>query len=179
MQSNVTGTGLRYRQFHACIERQPDSYVLCDTSAHHPEATVVLMSSGPWPGISPMSSNARYPSLPQFYNALAQCALDTECLRFRQCLHLQLAYLYEDCPELASSTFWERLPRDIQQYHLDRISGTLMMGNANTIQHERNIRERACSGDWDLMYQGTAALGGTKIDRAFEASPLQGMPDDA
>ncbi|KAI9059661.1 hypothetical protein FKP32DRAFT_1133196 [Trametes sanguinea] len=145
----------------------------------NPEEKVVLMSAGPWPGISPTSSIARYPSLSQLYNALAQRALDTESLRFRQYLHLQLAYLYEDCAELASSSFVGCLPRDIQQYHLDWRSGTLMMGNADTIRHERAIRERARSGDWELMYQGTAALGGTKIDRAYEASLLKGMAESA
>ena len=113
-----------------------------------------------------------YPSLAQLFNALAQRSLDTECDSFRRYLNIQLAYLYMDCPELASPGFLSTLPVDIRQYHLDRLSDTLRMQAPKTIEHERDIRERARKGDWVLMYQGSAEVGGLKIDREYEARLL-------
>ncbi|KAM5542116.1 hypothetical protein V8D89_004199 [Ganoderma adspersum] len=113
-----------------------------------------------------------YPSLPQLFNALAQRSLDTECDPFRRYLNIQLAYLYMDCPELASPGFLSTLPVDIRQYHLDRLSDTLRMQAPKTIEHERDVRERARKGDWVLMYQGSAEVGGLKIDREYEARLL-------
>ncbi|KAI1790432.1 hypothetical protein LXA43DRAFT_1062072 [Ganoderma leucocontextum] len=140
-----------------------------------PEAVVILMSAHPWPGVSPSESAegcAPYPKLAQLYNALAQRSLDTDCDPFRRYLNLQLAYLYLDCAELASPDFLLTLPQDIRQYHLDRSSDTLRMQAPQTVQHEREIRERARKGDWVLMYQGSAEVGGLKIDREYEAKLL-------
>ncbi len=113
-----------------------------------------------------------YPPLAQLFNALAQRSLDTECDPFRRYLNIQLAYLYMDCSELASPGFLSTLPPDIRQYHLDRLSDTLRMQAPKTIEHERYIRERARKGDWVLMYQGSAEVGGLKIDREYEARLL-------
>lgn len=132
------------------------------------ETTVVLLSVHTWPGIMP-SAEADYPTLPGLYNALAQRFLDTDCLAFRQYLNIQLGYLYEDCVGLASSDFLARLPTDIQQFHLDWRSGALWMDTIKTLEHERRIRERVRRGDWQLIPQGSAALGGSKADRDFEA----------
>ena len=44
-----------------------------------------------------------------------------------------------------------------------------------TVEHERRIRERARNGDWELMYEGSAALGGSKVDREYEAKLLAKM----
>ena len=118
------------------------------------------------------STDDGYPSLAQLFNALAQRSLDTECDSFRRYLNIQLAYLYMDCPELAGPGFLSTLPVDIRQYHLDRLSDTLRMQAPKTIEHERDIRERARKGDWVLMYQGSAEVGGLKIDREYEARLL-------
>ncbi|EIW51755.1 uncharacterized protein TRAVEDRAFT_24850 [Trametes versicolor FP-101664 SS1] len=134
------------------------------------ETTVVLLSVYTWPGITlSVEADSHYPTLPEMYNALAQRFLDTDCLAFRQYLNIQLGYLYEDCVDLASSDFLARLPTDIQQFHLDWRSGTLWMDTTMTLEHERRIRERVRRGDWQLMPQGSAALGGSKADRDFEA----------
>lgn len=145
-----------------------------------PEAVVVLLSAGPWPGVSISVSPsdpaadcaAPYPTLAQLYNALAQRSLDTACDPFMRYLNVQLAYLYLHCAELASPGFVRTLPEDIRQYHLDRASDTLRMQAPQTIRHEREIRERARRGDWVLMPQGSAEVGGLKIDREYEAALL-------
>lgn len=113
-----------------------------------------------------------YPPLAQLFNALAQRSLDTESESFRRYLNIQLAYLYMDCPALASPNFLSTLPPDIRQYHIDRLSDTLRMQAPKTIEHERDIRERARKDDWVLMYQGSAEVGGLKIDREYEARLL-------
>ncbi|KAM5542198.1 hypothetical protein V8D89_004071 [Ganoderma adspersum] len=142
-----------------------------------PEAVVILMSANPWPGVSPSepadaSNCAPYPTLAQLYNALAQRSLDTACDPFMRYLNVQLAYLYLHCAALASPEFVLTLPENIRQYHLDRASDTLRMQAPQTIQHEREIRERARRGDWVLMPQGSAEVGGLKIDREYEADLL-------
>ncbi|KAI0330231.1 hypothetical protein GY45DRAFT_1323954 [Cubamyces sp. BRFM 1775] len=132
------------------------------------EVEVVLMLSHPWPGITPSTDDcnkAHYPPLPQLYNALVQRLLDTECDPFGWYLILQVAYLYEDCPALASSDFLTTLSPDIQQFHLDWLSKTLRMDTKTTLRHEREIRARARQGHWELMHEGTADLGGYKVDR--------------
>ncbi|PIL30716.1 hypothetical protein GSI_06884 [Ganoderma sinense ZZ0214-1] len=144
-----------------------------------PEAVVILLSADPWPGVGVSSSESAgdcapcpYPTLSKLYNALAQRSLDTDCDAFRCYLNLQLAYLYLHCAELASPDFVLTLPEDIRQYHLDWASETLCIQAPQTIQHEREVRERARRGDWVLMYQGSAEVGGLKIDREYEAALL-------
>lgn len=149
--------------------------VLC--YGNDPELLVILLSAHTWPGVSPSGSESAddctpYPTLAQLYNALAQRSLDTDCDDFRRYLNIQLAYLYMHCAELASPDFVLTLPPDIRQYHLDRASDTLRMQAPQTIQHEREIRERARKGDWVLMYQGSSEVGGLKIDREYEAQLL-------
>ncbi|KAJ8453765.1 hypothetical protein ONZ51_g13414 [Trametes cubensis] len=143
----------------------------------NPKTIVVLMFSSVWPGIVPSTDDrdeAHYPPLPQLHNALAQRFLDTECDAFRRYLNLQLGYLYE-CPAAASPDFVDALPPDIQQFHLDWRSETLRMHAKKTIEHEREIRAQARQGQWKLMHEGTAALGGLKIDWEYEAKLLAKM----
>ncbi|TFK89265.1 hypothetical protein K466DRAFT_584752 [Polyporus arcularius HHB13444] len=132
---------------------------------------VVLISSHNWPGIVPPTDDrdeAHYPSLPQLYSALAHRFLDTDCPDFRRYLLIQIDYLCQDCPALASPTFVTERPSDIQQFHLDWRLRSLSMLRPETIQHLRDIRARARRGEWTLMYEGTADLGGWKIDRTYE-----------
>ncbi|KAI0330248.1 hypothetical protein GY45DRAFT_1323971 [Cubamyces sp. BRFM 1775] len=147
----------------------------------NPDAVVVLMSASSWPGITPStddSDEAHYPPLPRLHNALAQRFLDTECDAFRRYLNLQIGYLYE-CPAAASPDFVAALPPDIQQFHIDWRSETLRMHARKTIEHEREIRARARQGQWELMQEGSAALGGLKIDREYEAKLLAMMEANA
>ncbi|RPD59469.1 hypothetical protein L227DRAFT_576287 [Lentinus tigrinus ALCF2SS1-6] len=133
---------------------------------------VVLLSSHTWPGITPPADDndeVHYPSLPQLYNALAQRFLDTDDEEFRRYLNLQIEYLYEDSAALASPAFVTMLPPDIQQLHIDWQLRVLCMPISETIQHEREIRSRARRGEWSLMREGTAELGGGKIDYEYEA----------
>ena len=144
------------------------------------------MPADRWPGISPAPSlptstnieddGDHDPTLPQLYNALAQRFLDSSCYKFRQYLLVQLAYLYMDCPDVASKSFVEHLPNDIRQFHLDMLSETLYMQTDDTIKHEKRIRERARNNDWELMYEGSAALGGMKIDREYETKLRAMLP---
>ncbi|OSD02431.1 hypothetical protein PYCCODRAFT_402717 [Trametes coccinea BRFM310] len=136
---------------------------------------VALMSSYQWPGIVPSADDndrAHYAPLPQLYNALVQRLLDTDCWSFRMYLNLQISYLHLDCPALASPDFLAALPPDIRQFNLDWRSETLRMHTDATVQHERKIRAQAREGRWKLMYEGSAELGGTKIDREYEAKLL-------
>ena len=50
------------------------------------------------------------------------------------------------------------------------------MQAGDTIEHEKRIRERARNNDWELMYEGSAALGGMKIDREYEAKLRAMLP---
>lgn len=136
------------------------------------ELKVVLLSAQAWPCITPSTDQeeeAHYPSLPQLYNALAQRFLDTDSDDFRRYLTLQIEYLYQDNAALASPDFVATLPPDIQQFHIDWQLRVLRMQRPGTIQHEREIRERARRGEWSLMLEGTAELGGDKIDYEYEA----------
>ena len=145
----------------------------------HADTLIVLLQAHSWSGVK-LSSSAEdedhYPSLPELYNALAQRFLDTSCTPFRKYLNLQLGYLYEDCAEVSSPAFVTTLPPDIRQFHLDWLSGTLRMHTRNTVEHERAIRERARRGDWLLIREGTASMGGTKIDREYEAKLAATLP---
>ncbi|KAH9902759.1 hypothetical protein C8Q73DRAFT_785397 [Cubamyces lactineus] len=149
----------------------------------HPENTdalVVLISASSWPGVVPSTDDrdeAHYPPLPQLHNALAQRFLDTECDAFRRYLNLQLGYLYE-CPAAASPDFVTTLPPDVQQFHLDWRSETLRMHAKKTIEHEREIRARARGGQWKLMQEGSAELGGLKIEWEYEAKLLAKLEAD-
>ncbi|KAI8978256.1 hypothetical protein BD414DRAFT_149740 [Trametes punicea] len=115
---------------------------------------------------------AHHPTLPQLYNALAQRFLNTEYDSFRRYLSLQIGYSYRECEMLASPTFVGALPPDIRQFRLDWLSKTLRMHTEKTIEREGELRARARRGEWEPVWEGTTELGGSKIDRAYEASVL-------
>ena len=133
------------------------------------QIALVLISAHAWPGVSPTLDDDHYPTLPQLYNALAQRFLDTDNDEFQRYLGLQLGYLYEATPELATSSFTDSLPIDIRQFHVDWRLGILCMDTPQTRQHERDIRDRARRGEWIIMPEGSADLGGEKIDRELLA----------
>ncbi|CDO70288.1 hypothetical protein BN946_scf184942.g88 [Trametes cinnabarina] len=138
-------------------------------------STVVLLDVATWAGITPSAApedSDHYPSLPQLYNALAQRFLDTDDDEHRRYLNIQLGYLYMDCPALATPDFLASLPADIRQLHLDFRSAELNMTAPGTVAHERDIRERAQRGEWTLMREGSASVGGTRLNRDLEAKLL-------
>ncbi|KAH9848938.1 hypothetical protein C2E23DRAFT_842223 [Lenzites betulinus] len=133
---------------------------------------VVLMDAHTWADITPSAAaddRDHYPTLVQLYNALAQRFLDTDCFDHRQHLTVQIAYMYMHCPVLATPEFLARLPADIQQFHLDYLSDDLRMNAPKTVAHERMIRDRARSGDWRLMPEGSVSLGGLPVPHELEA----------
>lgn len=133
--------------FQSSPATQPSSRLAHSEDEDPEEQLVVLMSALPWPG-SADPDHDHYPTLPQLYNALAQRFIDTDCVPFRKYLAIQLGYLYEDCPELASPTFVTILPPDIRQVHLHWLC--LYMHTSKTAQHERDIRDRARRGEGRL-----------------------------
>ncbi|KAI1131807.1 hypothetical protein F5Y10DRAFT_232596 [Nemania abortiva] len=147
----------------------------------------VLLSATEWKisteRLHEVSNNHYFPPLPVLANGLVTNLLDApDGSGLASHLSTMLAYLYDYSSEVKTEGFEHCLDLENRQFHLDCISGQLMLWTLPFARHERQVRENIRQGCHELQECSVARTQENRllfIDAFHELADRLGRRDHA